>query len=830
MSIRPLWMLLTILGIGFLSSLQAADAVDWIQLDASNRAQWLPGGKEVDAIAGDYVLRNSELIAVIANPVAGRNANMSAKDVGGQIIDLTTRASSNDQLTAFYACPSSAALRTARFAKTERGGIEMICANQPTDGAPEVQVIYTLEPESPTLRVQTRVTNLSGKAIAWDRVDTLRTDKTFHTGDADSGALLWSYDVWFDQAYGILPDGLRGEFQKLKSWMGPIEIRYGPQADDFRVMLQPAGTLTYSRYLWPARHPLTFRSVNAGEKRRHVRLQVTDPDGPVNAADVWVTQNSEPYATGRTDAQGWIQFMLPHGEFGVRVFESQRGKCDFKITGDQPHAAQVDLPAPGYVKAHITDAKGAPIPCKVQFVGAQGTATPDFFVDSGDHAVKNCYYSHDGVFRQAIAPGQYDVIISYGPEHDAVFTAITVERGRDTALQAKLVHTVDTTGWISGEFHSHSSPSGDNTSSQLGRVLNLLCEQIDFAPCTEHQRIDSYAPILESLSVTARMATCTGMELTGSPGDINHQNAFPLRYTPFTQDGGGPTTDSDPLKQIQRLALWDDGAEKLVQQNHPNLIRYARDKNLDGKGDGGYAEMFGHMDVIEVHPLEAILKPATIDKDKKINTGKNRIHAWLQLINDGLYIPGVVNTDAHYNFHGSGWRRNWIPSKTDDPAQIQTLDVVHACERGQMVMSTGPFMEVTVSAADHKVGPGETILKSGGDATIHVRVQCPNWFDIDRVQILVNGRAVPEYNFTRTTHADHFGQTVVKFDQTIPVKLTGDAHLIVVAVGDHSTLGPVMGPGQGKLKPIAVSNPVFMDVDGDGKWTANKDTLDAPLP
>ena len=57
--------------------------------------------------------------------------------------------------------------------------------------------------------------------------------------------------------------------------------------------------------------------------------------------------------------------------------------------------------------------------------------------------------------------------------------------------------------------------------------------------------------------------------------------------------------------------------------------------------------------------------------------------------------PGVVNTDAHYNFHGSGWLRNYVKSPTDDPAEVETLDVVHAAERGHLVMTNGPFLEVT---------------------------------------------------------------------------------------------------------------------------------------
>ena len=64
----------------------------------------------------------------------------------------------------------------------------------------------------------------------------------------------------------------------------------------------------------------------------------------------------------------------------------------------------------------------------------------------------------------------------------------------------------------------------------------------------------------------------------------------------------------------------------------------------------------------------------------------------MRLIASGKRIPGVVNTDAHYNFHGSG-ARNWIRCSTDDPAKISTEEMTSRLQTGQIVMSTGPFMK-----------------------------------------------------------------------------------------------------------------------------------------
>ena len=51
--------------------------------------------------------------------------------------------------------------------------------------------------------------------------------------------------------------------------------------------------------------------------------------------------------------------------------------------------------------------------------------------------------------------------------------------------------------------------------------------------------------------------------------------------------------------------------------------------------------------------------------------------------------------------------------------------------------------------------------------------------------------------------------------------------MIVVAIGEKSTLGPVMGAES--EPPVAISNPIFVDADGGG-FAPNKDTLGAPLP
>jgi hypothetical protein len=239
--------------------------------------------------------------------------------------------------------------------------------------------------------------------------------------------------------------------------------------------------------------------------------------------------------------------------------------------------------------------------------------------------------------------------------------------------------------------------------------------------------------------------------------------------------------------------------------------------------------MLDFMDVIEVHPLQPILlTPGTEGFDKQ---GRNPIFHWMQMLNLGYRITGVVNTDAHYSFHGSGPLRNYIRSSSDDPMLVSTLEMVRSSTAGHIVMTNGPFLNLAAAGNDPRAaaGPGDNLAAPDKKVQLRVLVQCPNWLDVNRVQVFVNGRPVESANFTRRSHPERFGSSAVKFDSAIPLELTEDSHIIVVAAGEGLELGPVMGPDAGKAMPIAVTNPVFVDVDGNG-FQANGDLLGMPLP
>src|SRR5262249_6718332 len=156
---------------------------------------------------------------------------------------------------------------------------------------------------------------------------------------------------------------------------------------------------------------------------------------------------------------------------------------------------------------------------------------------------------------------------------------------------------------------------------------------------------------------------------------------------------------------------------------------------------------------------------------------------WLQLLNQGRHVWSVAVSDAHRVFgEGVGGWRTYISSSTDEPSQIDPREIIRNAKAGHMMITNGPFLQVATVGG---MPIGSTVMAEGF-IDLKVKVQTPNWMDIDRVQVLVNGRQHPTYNYTRAKYPKLFREGVIKFDQIVHISLREDAHLIVVATGEGS--------------------------------------------
>ena len=138
----------------------------------------------------------------------------------------------------------------------------------------------------------------------------------------------------------------------------------------------------------------------------------------------------------------------------------------------------------------------APIPCKLTFIGVDGTRDPEFTrVDigrqEGDGAIAafNRVMSIAGVGVARVPLGTYDVDVSRGPEWEIA----TIKRLKLTAQGANVVAPPEPRrrrhGWLSADFHVHAARSSDSRVPMHDRIFEFVADDVRMIVATDHNVI-----------------------------------------------------------------------------------------------------------------------------------------------------------------------------------------------------------------------------------------------------------------------------------------------------------------------------------------------------
>ena len=368
------------LSIALISQLSAAEIV---RLTPETWEEAAPGGKEVDAIYGDYVLRNQHLVAVVANAVSGRHANTTVTNVGGGIIDLTTRGQASeeqsDQLSAFY--PNGRDPFAYRQVTVVQAHGEEVSLKVRAAGGmdrPEVQVTYRLRDSSDFVLVESEFINRSDRQLTVELMDEVRADRSFDKVADGTTDLFWAYDKWFGQAYGILPE--RGSIESSTDDRNRLStLRYLIDGED-RFDLAPGEARRLVRRIFPARHLLAVKAISKRVRQQELgaaTIRVSEEGGgPVANADIEIFSGSSSQGYGRTDSKGKILLELPSGNYRSKVSSLGRGsrEVSFSVPFETGSAAmlQVVLPKAARVLARIRDEQGDRYPPRSSFTESMG--------------------------------------------------------------------------------------------------------------------------------------------------------------------------------------------------------------------------------------------------------------------------------------------------------------------------------------------------------------------------------------------------------------------------------------------------------------------------
>jgi hypothetical protein len=241
-------------------------------------------------------------------------------------------------------------------------------------------------------------------------------------------------------------------------------------------------------------------------------------------------------------------------------------------------------------------------------------------------------------------------------------------------------------------------------------------------------------------------------------------------------------------------------------------------------------------------PLPMTIPPAgqpVLDDEGRI-AFPGVIEDWYQILRLGKRLAGVSNSDSHGGqAEEAGYPRTYLRVPHDEPARLTAEELVDAVRSMNMVMTNGPFIELKVSGTDM----GGLAKPENGELRVKGTVRTAPWIRPSELVIHLGGLkartlAIPDdaRNFafdelipvgaldTFVTVEVHGGNNmfpvVSTFDE--PPLLISDA---IGAIGGSLGFG---GNPYGNLRPavtfaitpFALTNPVFVDVDGNGAFDA----------
>ena len=544
------------------------------------------------------------------------------------------------------------------------------------------------------------------------------------------------------------------------------------------------------------------------------------------------------------------------------------------VSGGAPQTQDFTVPTGAQLKVVVKDSAGAPSPAKVTLVCASacpkagGTAAAAFRDANFDPFPADIqdirFVGASGTATFPVPPGDYHVVISRGPEysvHPASWptrpAAQTLSAGQTTTVSATLAKVIDTAGWVSGDLHVHAINSPDSPVPNAERVLSFLAEGVDVIVSSDHDYVTDFAPYIQAAGAADYIASVVGDEVTTF--EWGHFNTFPLTAQDEINGGaidwgGGLGKTLTPTQLFEAMRQHPGAAEKVIQVNH-------------GRGSLGYLSAIGVDTATGKTTTDPTLfrmePPAATAGDTGLfdpsftaleiinglsgsNAPNAALNDWFAFLQRGFNPTATAVSDTHTRFNGGvGSPRTWVQvgAASEAPASFSPEGFATAINAGKAIGGNGPFISARAVAGAKSAGVGELLsLQSGATFGLEVTVQVPTWFSFDSIELYSNiggtdarsGEAVsvlptPTAKIAVDLSAEtpvpgaHDPSNAAATDRrylvtrTFDLSASGDAWYVIIVRGAGNAYPILLDPEVGAE---AFTNPIYVDGDGDGKYTA----------
>jgi len=458
-----------------------------------------------------------------------------------------------------------------------------------------------------------------------------------------------------------------------------------------------------------------------------------------------------------------------------------------------------------FIDVRVTDAEEAKeLPCRLTIADREGALAAVYAHTNRSLAVRpGVIYTGDGKARFGVLPGDYTLYASRGFEYSVATEKVSVTNGQSARVQMQIRREVPTPGLASCDTHIHTfthARHGDATMEE--RMVTLAAEGIELPISTEHNFLADFSDPARRVGVDRYLTPVVGAEVTTRSG---HFNVFPIQLGSRV-----PDFRIEHWPKLMENIRATPGAQVVVL-NHPRDVhtgfRPFAETNFNavtGENLRGFEFGFDAVELINSGALRTDLMEVYRD--------------WFALLNYGYRMTGVGASDSHdVSRFIVGQGRTYIACKDENPAALGIAEACQNLKQGRALVSMGLLTQMVVEDRFH-VGDLATNLPA--DIRVTVTVLGPSWTSADRVELFANGVTIREQRVEATTAIE---KAKVTWTLTRPAH---DVHLVAIASGPgvtspHWAIPRPYQPSSKLWKPrvFGSTNPIWLDADGDGKFT-----------
>lgn len=243
--------------------------------------------------------------------------------------------------------------------------------------------------------------------------------------------------------------------------------------------------------------------------------------------------------------------------------------------------------------------------------------------------------------------------------------------------------------------------------------------------------------------------------------------------------------------------------------------------------------------------------PGPIDEsllDRPCTYRAGQVDDYFRYLERGLLHTHIASSDSHGGLQEPGYPRTYFRTQAERPGALHIPDAVDSLRAAHAFTTYGPFIRASVN--DRTYGETATV---GATAQLVLNIQTASWFGVDRVEIYVNGLLV------EVLEPDGGPEVIEDVKRVLDIAVPDrDSWIVIIAMGLKPENGmapvsldrpfgeiqlanvasqafsqlpvisdlfppdPIM-PDWAPTFPFAVTNPIYLDRDGDGSY-------DPPLP